>query len=307
MKPPLPRTLSAVPQTLHARLEIAKAIRTLAGPDEDELLRQRRAEIAAIRRDLEALSREIRKAGEECLALAKAELREALKKYHSDRPMVLTATGFVPIEANAAQQEAAANGQDANRQGAELQTLPAIQKYGYSPDQPRVPAGSSDGGQWTTGPQYAALTPKIDPSALTGISQIDDVTKRLAQILQNVVNTLALLPGQPQRYGRLVHRVFAAAVIAEGIRGISPLDVERTFNLPPGYSEFKDTVRPDVVLRNDIGDIVAIYDVKTLDATLDPWRARELRAAAGVGREVPVIELHVGREPALKAWCPEFC
>jgi hypothetical protein len=50
MKPPLPRTLSAVPQTLHTRLEIATAIRTLAGPPEDELLRQRRAEIAAIRR-----------------------------------------------------------------------------------------------------------------------------------------------------------------------------------------------------------------------------------------------------------------
>jgi hypothetical protein len=101
MKPPLPRILSAVPPTLHARLEIAKAIRALAGPDEDELLRQRRAELAAIRRDLEALSRDIRKAGEEWLALAKAELREALKK--------------------------------------------------YSPDQPRVPAGNPDGGQWTTG------------------------------------------------------------------------------------------------------------------------------------------------------------
>jgi phage portal protein BeeE len=96
---PHSRGRSAVPQTLHARLEIARAIRTLAGPGEDELLRQRRAEIAAIRRDLEALSRDIRKAGEEWLVLAKAELRAALKK--------------------------------------------------YSPDQPRVPAGNPDGGQWT--------------------------------------------------------------------------------------------------------------------------------------------------------------
>jgi hypothetical protein len=88
MKPPLPRTLSAVPQTLHARLEIAKAIRTLAGPDEDELLRQRRAEIAAVRHDLEALSRDIRKAGEEWLVLVKAELRAALKKYSPSQPRV---------------------------------------------------------------------------------------------------------------------------------------------------------------------------------------------------------------------------
>jgi hypothetical protein len=100
MKPPLPRTLSAVPRLPHVQLEIAKAIRTLAGPDEDELLRQRRAEIAAIRRDLESLAGDVRKACEECLALAKAELWAALKK--------------------------------------------------YSPDQPRVPAGNSDGGQWTS-------------------------------------------------------------------------------------------------------------------------------------------------------------
>jgi hypothetical protein len=100
MKPSLPRTLSAVPQTLHVQLEIAKAIRTLAGPDEDELLRQRRAEIAAIRRDFELLAADIRKAFEEAGAMAKAELRAALKK--------------------------------------------------YSPDQLRVPAGNSKGGQWTT-------------------------------------------------------------------------------------------------------------------------------------------------------------
>src|ERR1700722_5617797 len=88
MKPPLPRTLSAVPRTLHTQIEIAKAIRTLAGPDQDELLRQRRAELAAIRRELEALPGEIRKAGEECLALAKAELHAALKKYSPDQPRV---------------------------------------------------------------------------------------------------------------------------------------------------------------------------------------------------------------------------
>jgi hypothetical protein len=88
MKPPLPRTLSAVPQTLHTRLEIAKAIRTLAGPDQDELLRQRRAEIAAIRRDLDSLARDVGKAGKECLTLAKAELWAVLKKYSPDQPRV---------------------------------------------------------------------------------------------------------------------------------------------------------------------------------------------------------------------------
>jgi hypothetical protein len=93
--------LSAVPQTLHTQLEIAKAIRTLAGPDEDELLRQLRAEIAAIRRDLDVLVRGVRKLGEELPALVMAEPQSELKK--------------------------------------------------YSPDQPRVPKGNTDGGQWTSG------------------------------------------------------------------------------------------------------------------------------------------------------------
>jgi hypothetical protein len=35
MKPSLPRTLSAVPRTLHVQFEIAKAIRTLTSQDED--------------------------------------------------------------------------------------------------------------------------------------------------------------------------------------------------------------------------------------------------------------------------------
>jgi hypothetical protein len=89
MKPPLPRSESAVPRTPHAQLEIAKAMRTLLAPDEDELLYQRRAEIAVIRGELDAIKRDFRKAGEECLALVKAELRAALaKKYNPDQPRV---------------------------------------------------------------------------------------------------------------------------------------------------------------------------------------------------------------------------
>jgi hypothetical protein len=77
--------LSAVPQTLHTQLEIAKAIRTLAGPDQDELLRQRRAEIAAIRRDLDALRRVVQRLGEELPALVMAELQSELKKYSPEQ------------------------------------------------------------------------------------------------------------------------------------------------------------------------------------------------------------------------------
>ena len=167
-----------------------------------------------------------------------------------------------------------------------------------------MPKHNAGGGQWThEGTQYAqaggpTIFPII-PRQSTGISQIDNVTDKLADILAKTVNRLARLPGQPQRYGKVVHAAFAVAVIAEGIRGISPLDVERPFPLPADYSSNKRSVIPDAVLRNEISDIIAIYDVKTGDASIEPWRARELRAGTGVGPEVPIIVLHP-REITLK-------
>ncbi len=78
------------------------------------------------------------------------ELRDALgldpfDTPAADRPMVLTATGYVPIEANAGGQGTVAQDvpQNARRQS-------ALRVKKYSPDQPRVPAGNSDGGQWTS-------------------------------------------------------------------------------------------------------------------------------------------------------------
>src|SRR6202030_813234 len=88
MNPFRPYRLSAVPQTLNTQLEIAKVIRELAGPDEGEWLRGGRAEIAAIRRDLDVLARGVRKLGEELPALVMAELQSELKKYSPDQPRV---------------------------------------------------------------------------------------------------------------------------------------------------------------------------------------------------------------------------
>jgi len=88
MNPYRPYRLGAVPRTLHTQLEIATAIRTLLGPDDEELLRQRRAEILAIRRDLDALARDVRSLGEELPALVMAELQSELKKYSPDQPRV---------------------------------------------------------------------------------------------------------------------------------------------------------------------------------------------------------------------------
>ncbi len=106
-----PYLATAVPRTPEVRFEIAKAIQALAAQDEDERLRQRRATLASLRREL----------GE--IALALQELRRACD--------------------------------------------PRLRSYvlKYSPDQPRVPAGNPDGGQWTSddgtpsnvGTHYGAL------------------------------------------------------------------------------------------------------------------------------------------------------
>lgn len=87
---------TAVPEIFELRLEIMKAIRVFAAQEDDERLRQRRAELASARHEL----------GE--IALALHDLRRECD--------------------------------------------PRLRSYvmKYSPDQPRVPAGNSDGGQWTS-------------------------------------------------------------------------------------------------------------------------------------------------------------
>jgi hypothetical protein len=93
----LPRTLQAAPNTLHARLEIADAMRRLGAADQEGWVRQRREELAVLRRDLE-------------------KLREDLRKISHAFPTML---------------------------------LTELRKAGFNPDEPRVPAGDSKGGQWT--------------------------------------------------------------------------------------------------------------------------------------------------------------
>jgi len=67
---------TALPKTLEARLEIMKAIGTLAAQHEDEQLR-RRAEIASIRRELEEIAQDLRKLCREWPSLVRSELGKA--------------------------------------------------------------------------------------------------------------------------------------------------------------------------------------------------------------------------------------
>jgi hypothetical protein len=216
----------------------------------------------------------------------------------------------------------------------------------YRPDQPRVPAGSREGGQWANdssvisdatpdnewkpGARYASgpRVPKdrllplhvpvpnsgdgarstyragqvtITNNAQTGISTIDETTEKLVKVLENVVNSQP--EGSGPRYGTKIHTDFGDAVRAENLRGIGSKGVERTYGPDPDspYGS-KDSIRTDVVLRNDIGDPIAIYDVKTGNARLGAGRVQELREKTGATLSVPVIEMHVQRGLSLKAY-----
>jgi hypothetical protein len=305
MKPPLPHSESAVPRTLHAQLEIAKAIRTLMAPDDDEPLRQRRAELAAMRGDLAVLVCDIRKLGEELPALVMAELQSELKKYNPDQPRVPAGNrdGGQWTSGNEAGSETPSVSASSPVTGATDASVDAVTSVSEKPARYAAletgtvtdeTAGVSPNHR--QGVRYAGTAVEIDASALTGLDNIDETTKKLAKILARSVDEVGLVPGAA-RYGTAVHVAFEFNVFYEGIRGIGPGDIEPSFSLPLGYPSTKKTVSPDVVLRNDIGDIIAVYDVKTGDERLDRARRAELRAATGVDRTVPIIELRVCNDP----------
>jgi hypothetical protein len=116
-------------------------------------------------------------------------------------------------------------------------------------------------------------------------------------MLDKAAGTVSYLPGMTGGvYGTLVHTAFATMVRAARLRGIGFWDVETTFGLEPDarYGS-KDSIRTDVILRNDAGEIIAIYDVKTGGARLGPARVKELLAKTGAAPGTPVIEMHLTR------------
>jgi hypothetical protein len=213
----------------------------------------------------------------------------------------------------------------------------ALYRSHFNPNQPRVPVGHSDGGQWTsegavavgsghsgskepsppvwsghfkTDPESGTGIPEVQQASAhlefddwqTGISTIDNTTKALMDILNQTVATMSRAGMSPQRWGIFVHGAFAVQVKLAGLPGIDPGGVETTFSLIPGsrYGS-KDSIRTDVVLRNDAGDIIAIYDVKTGDADLDERRVNELLAKTRAAPGTPVFQLHLSYGPSRKA------
>ena len=210
----------------------------------------------------------------------------------ADRPMVLTPTGYVPIEAN--------SGRESNVQNAKMGVQKASPDDAEHPGWPagtperkggqfRPKDGSDDGspvqfaalenGTATDAPNEMAPPDREHLAAQNGSStgafwatrnqKIDQTSFTLLAILTQVVDGVgprdALTPNQ---YGTKVHTQFADAVRAEGLPRV---EVEQTFGLDPDdvYGA-KDSIRNDVLLRDDADDIIAIWDVKTGNARLEP-------------------------------------
>lgn len=180
----------------------------------------------------------------------------------------------------------------------------AATKAGFNPDQPR-----DDEGRWTTQAgvtDFSAVRRKavVDYSeALTGISTIDEITVSLSNSLARTMEAVDFIPEwTPSVYGTAVHVAFGTAVRLEGLRGVGFLDVEQSF-LSGGKADYGDegSIRTDVVLRNDIGDIIAIYDVKTGRSGLSASRVQEIRDHTGVQSNVPIIELNAVRGARIKS------
>jgi hypothetical protein len=60
------------------------------------------------------------------------------------------------------------------------------------------------------------------------------------------------------------------------------------------------SIRTDVTLRNEQGDIIAIYDLETGNQTMSVSRANELRELTRSAPDTPVLELNVVRGPSKK-------
>jgi hypothetical protein len=153
--------------------------------------------------------------------------------------------------------------------------------------------------------QYAEAKDKNEVESKTDADTAADVAliKRTTDILYYVVLQVsaAILrrPGSsPQTYGTDMHTVFARVVRGMNLPGIGEIGVEQSFD-KDGLARYgaDGSIRTDVVLRNEQGIIIAIYDLKTGNAIIAPSRAKELRIMTGAGADVPVIELHSARPP----------
>lgn len=137
------------------------------------------------------------------------------------------------------------------------------------------------------GAQYAQVIQQNN--AILRNPRIDRTTERLLSILTDTVESLGA--GSGPIFGIQAHLEFAKRVKALNIPGIREEGVEQSFSLGDAVRYgAAGSIRTDVILRDQSGNPIAVYDLKTGNAKLTRSRVREIRD--GVGRpNIPVIEL----------------
>lgn len=127
---------------------------------------------------------------------------------------------------------------------------------------------------------------------------IEETTQELQRILLRVNGVISRSrdPISARLYGIAVHKAFADAVKAKNLSGIGIEGVEQSFDLQ-GLARYglDGSIRTDVVLRNREGVIIAIYDVKTGNATMRPSREAKILKYTKADPFVRVIILHAKR------------
>jgi len=170
-------------------------------------------------------------------------------------------------------------------------------KAGFDPDQPR-----DERGRWTDGGGQVVVTRVYR----TGIDRIDNKTDVLVDVAKDIIQQVG--PGFGPSYGISVHKQFAATVRALDLPGIGKHGVEESYSLADTVRHgLHGSVRTDVILRDGRtrdASILAVWDLKTGSARLEPRRVSELRAQLGIDDNVPVIEIHVDRGVWVKAVLP---
>lgn len=168
-------------------------------------------------------------------------------------------------------------------------------RAGFDPNQPR-----DERGRWADGGLHRVVVTRIDR---TGNEKIDRKTDILLDVAKDVIEEVGA--GSGPLYGVLIHSRFAAAVRELGLPGIGKNGVEESFSIgETARYGLTGSKRTDVILRDgrtSSAPILAVWDLKTGTARLEADRVDEIRKSLGVGVEVPIIEIHVGRGVSVKS------
>lgn len=137
----------------------------------------------------------------------------------------------------------------------------------------------------------------------TGDPRIDKITEALLKVIAETNAKMGFIPPEmrPSVFGTFVHYEFGRRVRELNLPGIGQDGVEHSLSSVDDIVRYglAGTVRTDILLRDDRGNPLAIYDLKTGNAQLTPRRREELRAAARAP-DVPVIELRYVARTAIR-------